>query len=188
MAADGAMPAASADMSTATPAPAAETPPPPGEMSALYPRIGTWKVVIRTLPGGDAAKQKIDHGVMTIKKGPGGFSVVQDFWSRGDSGHTVGQSYTWWDVGAKAYKSVWCDNMQGCTEFTTQMSGNSWTVELDGQADGKKVHTTIHAVMSKDQSVIHETTANAYDGAPAVTETISHYQRESASAATTHGR
>ena len=146
-------------------------------MSALYPRIGTWQVVIRTEPGESAPKGGIDKGVMTIKKGPGGYSIVQDFWSRGSSGHTIGQSYTWWDTSAKAYKSVWCDNTQGCTEFVTVISGNSWTVEFDGLANGKKIHTTIHAVMSADRNTIHEEVANAYDGGPARTETISDYKR-----------
>jgi hypothetical protein len=120
---------------------------------------------------------------MTIRKGPGGFSIVQDFRSRGVSGSTIGQSYTWWDGNAKAYKSVWCDNMQGCTEFTTTINGNSWTTELEGEADGQKVHTTIHATMSADHNAIHEEVANSYNGAPAKTETISDYKRVAAGVA-----
>jgi hypothetical protein len=119
----------------------------------------------------------IDKGVATIKKGPGGFSIVQDFWSRGAGGYTVGQSYTWWDDKAKAYKSVWCDNMQGCVEFTTAVDGNSWTVELDGEANGVKVHTTIRATMSADHNAIHEEVANSYNGSPAKTEAVSEYKR-----------
>jgi hypothetical protein len=151
-------------------------------MSLLYPRIGTWQVTIRTMPNKDLPSGGIDKGVASIKRGPGGFSIVQDFWSRGTGGYTVGQSYTWWDSNAKAYKSVWCDNAQGCVEFTTAVDGNSWTVELDGMANGVKVHTTIHATMSEDHNAIHEEVANSYNGGPAKTETVSEYKRSASDA------
>lgn len=146
----------------------------PNEMNKLYPRIGKWQA---TRPIHGSAQEGVDNGIMTIRKGPGGFSIVQDFQSHGSSGELVGQSYTWWDAHAGTYKSVWCDNMQGCTEFTTLVRGDSWTVELDGTADGKKVHTTIRATMSPDHDCIHEEFANSYDGAPPVTETVSEYRR-----------
>lgn len=152
-------------------------PQPPAEMAALYPRIGTWQVVMRTAPSESLPKGGVDNGVMVMKKGPGGFSIVQDFSSHGVSGDVVGQSYAWWDAKAKAYKSVWCDNMQGCVDFTTAIAGNSWTVELDGVANGKQVHTTIHATISADHKHIHEEVANAYDGGPAKVETVSEYTR-----------
>jgi hypothetical protein len=50
-------------------------------------------------------------------------------------------------------------------------------VELDGTADGRKVHTTIRATMSADQGCIHEEFANAYDGGPPRIETVSRYRR-----------
>lgn len=152
-------------------------PQPPPEMAALYPRIGTWKVEMRTAPSESLPKGGVDNGVMVMKKGPGGFSIVQEFSSHGVSGDVVGQSYAWWDAKAKAYKSVWCDNMQGCVDFTTAVAGNSWTVELDGVANGKKVHTTIHATISADHNRIHEEVANAYDGGSAKVETVSEYTR-----------
>ncbi|MGO4703654.1 hypothetical protein [Dyella sp. 2RAB6] len=149
----------------------------PSEMAALYPRIGTWQVVMRSAPSASLPKGGIDKGVMVMKKGPGGFSIVQEFSSHGASGDVVGQSYAWWDAKAKAYKSVWCDNMQGCVDFTTTVTGNSWMVELNGEASGKKVHTTIRATMSADHNSIHEEVANAYDGGPARVETVSDYKR-----------
>jgi hypothetical protein len=157
-------------------------------MSALYPRVGTWQVVIRTKPGRSSPKGGVDKGVMTITKGPGGFSIVQDFSSHGISGYTVGQSYTWWDTNAKTYKSVWCDNMQGCTEFTTVVAGNSWIVALDSEADGEKIHTIIRATMSSDHRTIHEEATNSYNGGPAETETVSDYKRVIGNAMSTHGR
>ena len=149
----------------------------PAQMSLLYPRVGTWQVIIRTMPNESLPSGGIDRGVASIKKGPGGFSIVQDFWSRGAGGYAVGQSYTWWDSEAKAFKSVWCDNTQGCVEFKTAVNGDSWTVELDGMDNGVKVHTTIHAIMSQDRNAIHEEVTNSYNGGPARTVTISEYKR-----------
>lgn len=153
---------------------------PPQEMAALYPRIGKWNVAIRTLPGKDSPKGGLDHGVMIMKKGPGGFSVVQDYWSHGSSGDIVGQSYAWWDPSAKAYKSVWCDNAQGCVEFTTAIAGNSWKIELKSEANGEKVSTVISASMSADHNTIHEETMNSYNGGPYRTVTVSDYKRVAA--------
>lgn len=153
---------------------------PPHEMAALYPRIGKWNVAIRTLPGKSSPKGGLDHGVMIMKKGPGGFSVVQDYWSHGSSGDLVGQSYAWWDPGAKAYKSVWCDNAQGCVEFTTAITGNSWKTELDSEANGEKVSTVINASMSADHNTIHEETMNSYNGGPYQTVVVSDYNRVAA--------
>ena len=155
----------------------ASGPQPPPEMAALYPRIGTWIVVIRALPSESSPKGGVDKGVMVMKKGPGGFSIVQEFSSQGSSGNLVGQSYAWWDAKAKQYKSVWCDNLQGCVDFATVVSGNSWSVALDGEANGKKVHTVIRATMSADRNTIHEEAASSYDGGPARTESISEYKR-----------
>lgn len=153
---------------------------PPAQTALLYPRIGTWQVTIRTQPSKDSPQGGTDKGVMTIKKGPGGFSIVQDFWSRGSSGYTVGQSYAWWDSNSKSYKSVWCDNMQGCIEFTTVIDGNAWTVQLNGTANGQPVRTTIHATMSADHNAIHEEVSSSYDGEPAKLESVSEYKRVAA--------
>jgi len=150
---------------------------PPAEMSLLYPRIGRWEATIRTEPGEGLPNGGLDKGTMTIRKGPGGFSIVQEFHSKGVSGDIQGESYTWWDKATRRYLSVWCDNVQGCTEFATVIHGNSWTVELDGEADGRKVHTTIHATMSDDHNTIEEEFLNSYDGGPAKRETTSIYKR-----------
>ncbi|GGA29598.1 hypothetical protein [Dyella nitratireducens] len=153
---------------------------PPWEMAALYPRIGKWNVITRTLPGKSSPKGGLDHGVMIMKKGPGGFSIVQDYWSHGSSGDIIGQSFAWWDSSAKAYRSVWCDNTQGCIEFTTTIAGNSWETELDSEANGEKVRTVIHASMSADHNAIHEEAKSSYDGGPYQTETVSDYKRVAA--------
>jgi hypothetical protein len=150
---------------------------PPTEMSKLYPRIGKWQVAIRSEPGEALPNGGLDRSVMTVRRGPGSFSIVQNFHSRGTSGDIVGQSYTWWDAQSKTYRSVWCDNMQGCTEFTTVINGNSWTVELNSEAHGKNLHTIIQATMSQDQNSIHEEFINSYDGGPAKRETVNEYKR-----------
>jgi hypothetical protein len=107
----------------------------------------------------------------------GGFSVVQTSHSIGASGNVRCESYPWWDKVTKTYKSVWRDNRQRCTEITTGIHGNSWVTELDDEAKGKRVHTTIHATMNHDHSIINEEFLNSYEGGPSKMETVSIYKR-----------
>lgn len=145
-------------------------------MALLYPRIGRWSVTIRSEPPA-GSRGGIDIGTVNIERGPGGFSIVQTFHSKGASGEIRGQSYTWWDRPTRSYRSVWCDNQQGCVEFTTSIHGNRWTVELESRSNGRKVHTSIVATMSDDHNTIREETLNSYNDGPARREATSLYRR-----------
>src|SRR4051794_35222282 len=52
---------------------------PSPEAQKLYSMVGTWSATIKTEPGPRSPKGATDKGSMVVKKGPGGFSVVQDF-------------------------------------------------------------------------------------------------------------
>jgi hypothetical protein len=171
--------ASTENTASANASPSASAAPSP-EMAALYPRIGKWSVIIRTEPGKDSPKGGVDHGVMTMTKGPGGFSVVQDFRSRGFSGDVIGESYEWWDERTKVYKFVWCDNISGCVQMDSVLTGNTWTNEIDSVDHGQKVHTVIRADMSADHNSIHEEARSSYDGGPYQVQTVGDYKRISA--------
>ena len=68
----------------------AQTGQPPPEMSLLSPRIGRLEATIRTEPSEGLPNGGIDKCLMTIRKGPGGFSIVQEFHSKGVSGDLLG--------------------------------------------------------------------------------------------------
>ena len=155
-------------------APAApEMPKPSPEAQKLYSMVGTWSATIKTEPGPWMPKGGTDKGSMTVKKGPGGFSVVQDFKSNGSYGPFMGHGNIWWDKNAGHYGDLWCDSMAGCTLASSTMeSDKKWTVDMNGEMNGQKVHTVINGSMSDDGNTMHEEFMQSFNGSPA-TKTMS---------------
>jgi len=150
-----------------------EMPKPPAEIGKMMAMVGTWSATIKTEPGPWMPKGGTDKGSMVVKKGPGGFSVVQDFKSNGSFGPFVGHGNIWWDKSANHYGDLWCDSMAGCTMASAKMEGdNKWTVDMDGEMNGQKVKTTINGSMSEDGNSMHEDFMQSFNGSPA-TKTMS---------------
>jgi hypothetical protein len=157
---------------------APEMPKPSPEAQKLYSMIGTWSATIKTEPGPWAPKGSTDKGSMVVKKGPGGFSVVQDFKSNGAMGAFVGHGNIWWDKNANHYGDLWCDSMAGCTMASATMEGDKkWTVDMNGEMMGKKVKTTINGTMSDDGNSMHEEFMQSFDGSPATKTMTMDYKR-----------
>lgn len=154
-----------------------EMPKPPAEIQKMMPMVGTWSVTGKTEPG-PWGKGGTDKGSMVVTKGPGGFSIVQDFKSKGAMGPFQGKGTIWWDKEANQYRNLWCDSMAGCTVATTKMEGdNKWTVDMDGEFQGKKVKTTINGTMSPDGNSMHEDFMQSFDGGPATKTMTMDYKR-----------
>jgi hypothetical protein len=150
-----------------------EMPKPPAEIQKMMSMIGTWSATIKTEPGPWAPKGGTDKGTMVVKKGPGGFSIVQDFKSNGSTGPFQGHGNIWWDKNANHFGDLWCDNMAGCTLASSKMEGDrKWTVDMPGEFQGKKAKTTINGSMSDDGDSMHEDFMQSFDGGPA-TKTMS---------------
>jgi hypothetical protein len=146
---------------------------PAAEIQKMQSMIGTWSATIKTEPGPWLPKGGTDKGTMVVKKGPGGFSIVQDFKSNGAMGPFVGHGNIWWDKNANHYGDLWCDSMAGCTLASSKMEGDKkWTVDMPGEFQGKKVKTTINGSMSDDGNSMHEDFMQSIDGSPA-TKTMS---------------
>jgi len=160
------------------PAAGMEMPKPPAEIQKMMPMVGTWSATIKTEPGPWLPKGGTDKGSMVVKKGPGGFSVVQDFKSNGAMGPFVGHGNIWWDKDANHYKNLWCDSMAGCTLATSKMDGDKkWTMDMPGEYQGKKMATTINGSMSDDGNSMHEEFMQSLDGAPATKTMTIDYKR-----------
>jgi hypothetical protein len=155
------------------PAAGMEMPKPPAEIQKMMPMLGTWSATIKTEPGPWAPKGGTDKGSMIVKKGPGGFSIMQEFKSNGSTGPFVGHGNIWWDKNANHFGDLWCDSIAGCTLASSQMEGDKkWTVDMNGEMQGKKVKTTINGSMSDDGNSMHEDFMQSFDGSPA-TKTMS---------------
>jgi len=146
---------------------------PAPEIQKMYDMVGNWSATIKTEPGPWSPKGATDKGSMMVKKGPGGHSLVQDFKSNGSMGAFTGHGNIWWDKNANNYGDLWCDNMAGCTIASAKMEGDKkWTVDMNGEMQGKKVHTTINGTMSDDGNSMHEDFMQSFGGSPA-TKTMS---------------
>ena len=155
-----------------------EMPKPGPEAQHLYGMLGTWSATVKTEPG-PWGKGGTDKGSMVVTKGPGGFSVEQNFKANGSMGAFQGHGTEWWDKTAKEYKGLWCDSMGGCMTSTSKMEGDKkWTVDMqEVEMNGKKVHSTINGTMSDDGNSMHEEFMQSFGGAPATKTMTIDYKR-----------
>jgi len=152
-------------------------PQPAPEIQKMYSMEGSWAATIKTEPG-PWGKGGTDKGTMMEKKGPGGHSIVQDFKSNGSFGPFTGHGNIWWDKSANHYGDLWCDSMAGCTLASAKMEGDKkWTVDMNGEMQGKKVKTTINGTMSDDGNSMHEDFMQSFDGSPAAKTMSIDYKR-----------
>ena len=159
-------------------APGMEMPKPGPEAQHLYGMVGTWAATVKTEPG-PWGKGGTEKGTMTAMKGPGGFSVEQNFKTTGTMGPFTGHGTEYWDKSAKQYKGLWCDSMGGCMTSTTKMDGDKkYTVEMqDMEMNGKKVQSTINGTISDDGNSMHEEFMQSFDGSPATKTMTIDYKR-----------
>ena len=160
------------------PAGAPQMPKPGPEAAHLYAMVGTWSATVKTEPGPGMPKGGTDKGSMTVTKAPGGWGIEQNFKSNGSFGAFTGHGTLWWDKNANEYKDLWCDNLAGCTIATSKMEGDKkWTVEMNGEENGKKVHTTINGTMADDGNSMREEFMQSFDGSPATKTITIDYKR-----------
>jgi len=163
----------------AAPAGGAMQMPKPGpEAEHLYAMVGTWAATIKVEPAPWSPEGSTDKGTMTVTKAPGGWGIEQNFKSNGSFGPFTGHGTLWWDKNAKEYKDLWCDNMAGCTISTSKMEGDKkWTVEMEGEFQGKPMHTTINGSMTDDGNAMTEVFMQSIAGAPATKTMTIDYKR-----------
>ena len=99
---------------------------------------GTWDIVSERYPDSRAAEER--RGRQVWKRGPGGSSLIEEFWSH--DGRLVGQG-TIWPLATGGYSVLWCDEeAAGCrlltraAYWTTQ---GAFVIEDERQADGATV-------------------------------------------------
>jgi hypothetical protein len=107
---------------------------------AIQAMQGTWatKGVIEKSPmmptGGT------DSGTSTIKPGPGGLSLTQEYHSKGSLGDYHGMSLIWFDPKDSMFHSMWCDSMtpSGCADSGTgKWEGDKIVLNMKGEMNGQ---------------------------------------------------
>lgn len=119
-----------------------EMPKPSPEMERLTKLlVGTWRTSEKFEPSPEMGMPNGGNGTGTevVKAGPGGFSVIADYKSRGAMGNFAGHGVTYWDAKEQAYKSFWIDSMAGQGETSTgKWEGNDLVFTSEGEMQGKK--------------------------------------------------
>jgi len=108
--------------------------------------VGTWTLdeTFEATMGMPAGKGK---GTETVKRGPGGNSLVGDMKANSAMGPFTGHALMWYDAKAGGYRSTWCDTMSpnGCDDSGIgKWQGNDLVFEGDSdipaQMGGGKMH------------------------------------------------
>jgi Protein of unknown function (DUF1579) len=124
---------------------APQMPKPSAEMQKLSKLlVGTWRTSekMEPMPEFGMPNGGTGTGSEVVKAGPGGFSVVVDYKSRGPMGAFAGHGVTFWDDKEQAYKSFWIDSMGSRGEITTgKWEGNDLVFTGESEMQGKKYKT-----------------------------------------------
>jgi uncharacterized protein DUF1579 len=124
---------------------AAQMPKPSPEMEKLTKLlVGTWRTTEKMEPMPEMGMPNGGSGAGTevVKAGPGGFSVIADYKSRGAMGSFAGHGVTYWDPNEQAYKSFWIASMSGKGEVSTgKWEGNDLVFTGESEMQGKKYKT-----------------------------------------------
>ena len=118
------------------------TPQPPPEMQKLVNALsGTWSIHEKYEPDEWTPNGGAGQGTEVWHPGPGGFTLIEEYHSKGSAGETFGLSLTWWDARAQRYQSLWCanSNPEGCqTGFALNWQGDQIVVTSEFERGGKK--------------------------------------------------
>jgi hypothetical protein len=125
---------------------------PPAAMPAMKPSPEIQKLA-KSLVGSYTTKETHDPGPFMpnggtgagqakYALGPGGFSIIETYQSKGTMGGQFrGHGVIWYDAKAGGYRGVWCDNMSPACDVggVTKWDGDKLVGTSDSEMMGKKV-------------------------------------------------
>ena len=122
-------------------------PKPAAEMKELRALIGTWTTDEKYDPSPMMPSGGTGSGTITVRLGPGGFSVQMEVRSKSAMGAFSGHGVMSWDPNAKVYKFAWVDSMTpGLVLETGHKEGEKLVFTGETFMEGKKM--AIKDVMS----------------------------------------
>lgn len=110
---------------------------PSSEMQRLFDAfVGSWQVC-ETFEVSSSQQGKMRQGTASFRAGPG-YSLIEDYRSRGSAGDLNFLGLLWWDQSAHVYRLLTCANNDGCQlRGTGKWEGrefvNSWEEKVDGK-------------------------------------------------------
>jgi hypothetical protein len=122
-----------AKSSAPTAVPASEPRPGPQIEKLLRALEGTWSIRERLAPDSASPGGSTGEGKIVWRRGPGGFSVIEDYQSKQGTREVTGLGVFWWDETAQGYRTIWCDstNPGGCINFKNVVHWEDTQLVLD---------------------------------------------------------
>lgn len=105
--------------------------------------LGSW-AVRESHEASDMGPAGSSAGTALFRKGPGGFSIIENLRTTGSQGRFEGLGITWWDARQQAYKTVWCDSSAPECDAGSAAKWEGGNLVAHSQMDmpgGKKVDT-----------------------------------------------
>jgi hypothetical protein len=103
---------------------------------------GTWSITENLAPDATSPNGGKGEGREVWRSGPGGYSVVEEYQSRGGNRDISGLGVLWWDDAAHGFRTIWCDstNPTGCISFKHPIhwEGANLVLVEDYEMKGKK--------------------------------------------------
>jgi Protein of unknown function (DUF1579) len=103
---------------------------------------GTWTISEELAPDASSPTGKTGIGTEVWRKGPGGFSVIEEYRSKQGEDEVSGLGALWWDEPAQGFHTIWCDstNPGGCIDFKNpaRWEGSNLVLQEDYESNGKK--------------------------------------------------
>ncbi len=121
---------------------ASEQKPSPQIEKLLKSLGGVWSIRESLAPQAPSSNGVTGKGEIVWRRGPGGFSVIEDYRSRQGSQDITGMGVFWWDEAAQGYRTIWCDstNPGGCISFknVVRWDGTELSLVENYESNGKK--------------------------------------------------
>ena len=103
---------------------------------------GSWSITDELAPDASSPKGKKGVGTIIWRRGPGGFSAVEEFRSKQGEVQFTGIGMMWWEEALHGYHVIWCDstNPGGCINFknAARWEGSSLILQEDYEVRGKE--------------------------------------------------
>ena len=105
--------------------------------------LGTWAIQIKYEPSAEMPKGSETTGRETWRAGPGGNSVIKEYYEKSPKGTTKEFIIAWWDEKEQGQRSLGCSNeqMRGCelSRSAAKWEGNSLIYTEESTENGQKV-------------------------------------------------
>jgi hypothetical protein len=122
--------------------PANLTPPAPELQSLAKAFEGRWWITQQFEPNGRTPNGGTGYGEEVWRRGPGGFTFMEEVHEHSPAGESFGLAVAWWDQSKRAFNGIWCinTNPRGCVltgPGSMTWDGKQQVVENEFPRDGK---------------------------------------------------